>query len=102
MTEREKLEPSNRIRETQNEYGTPVVEYRCGTCGVLFTLCPAPTLEQDRFHANCGARECSSYDERFDVSLWFERGLVKVNEDGRLTPFRVVRSDKPTDGEPTL
>ena len=30
-----------RLRETTNEYGTPVVEYRCETCGETFTVCPA-------------------------------------------------------------
>lgn len=83
-----------RVRKTNNEYGTPVVEYRCETCGELFTICPAPKPEQDDQWAGCLAPMCGSYDPSRDVDKWFEEGRVRAIAQGdgssRLVPFRVI------------
>lgn len=96
-----------RIRETVNEYGTPIVEYRCESCGELFTICPAPSVNKDGQWTGCMAPECASYDPDRDVDKWFSEGFVKVisNDDGssRLVPFRSIKGGKdllPTPPEP--
>lgn len=89
-----------RLRETTNEYGTPVVEYRCGFCGELYTVCPAPDAEQDALWEadGCLGRECASYDPARDIDKWFEEGRVRSieNPDGsrRLVPYRVIDGGK--------
>lgn len=87
-----------RLRETTNEYGTPVIEYRCETCGETFTICPAPALENDDQWAGCMAPTCASYDPARDVDKWFDEGRVRAipNGDGssRLVPYRVIDGGK--------
>ena len=87
-----------RISETTNEYGTPVVEYRCETCGDLFTICPAPPPENDDQWTGCQAPECASYDESRDVDKWFDEGRVRLIPTGdgtsRLVPYRVIDGGK--------
>jgi hypothetical protein len=88
-----------RLRETTNEYGTPVAEYRCQTCGEIFTICPAPEPEKDDQWKDCLARECSSYDESRDIDKWFEDGRVRSidNPDGskRLVRYKIIDGGKP-------
>lgn len=82
-----------RLRETINEYGTPVVEYRCESCGETFTICPAPEPEKDDQWTGCMAATCASYDESRDVDRWFDEGRVRaIPEDNgvRLVPFKVI------------
>lgn len=82
-----------RLRETTNEYGTSVVEYRCETCSETFTVCPAPTVEQDDQWSGCTTPECASYDEARDVDKWFDEGRVRsisTDKGFRLVPFRVI------------
>lgn len=88
----------SRIRETTNEYGTPVGEYRCESCGDVFTVCPAPLPEMDDQWAGCTAPHCDSYDESRDIDKWFDEGWVRsiLNGDGskRLVPFKIVGGGK--------
>jgi hypothetical protein len=82
-----------RLRETTNEFGTPVVEYRCETCRERFTVCPAPAAEEDDQWNGCTQPECASYDPERDVDKCFDEGKVKfvvAGERVRLVPFRVV------------
>lgn len=87
-----------RLRETDNEYGTPVVEYRCETCGEPFTVCPAPEPEADDRWTGCLSTVCASYDPKRDVDKWFDEGRVRFVPDGegrtRLVPFRTIEGGK--------
>lgn len=90
------MDEAKRLRTTKNEWGTAVAHFRCATCGEEFSITPAP--ETDKGWTDCGARECASYDERRDVSKWFEEGRVKAvpDPDGstRLVPYRVIDGGK--------
>lgn len=57
------------VRETENEYGTPVSEFICETCGGKFTVCPAVEEDKRDNWQNCLAEECDSYDIDRDVSV---------------------------------
>lgn len=87
-----------RLRETANEYDTPVVEYRCETCGETFTICPAPEPEEDDQWAGCMATTCASYDPDRDCDRWFDEGRVRAIPRGggsmRLAPYRVIEGGK--------
>lgn len=87
-----------RIRETTNDYGTPVVEYRCEACGELFTVCPAPSEDRDDQWKGCQADVCASYEPTRDVDKWFDEGRVRFipEDDGRtrLVPFRSIDGGK--------
>lgn len=65
-----------RLRETVNECGTPVVEYRCETCGDTFTVCPAPPSEDDDQWTGCQATICASYEPDRDADKFFDDGNV--------------------------
>lgn len=84
-----------RMGMTVNEYGTPVTKYKCETCDGVFTVCPAPTPDNDKYWQGCTAPECGSYDPNRDIDKWFDEGRVRSvsNGDGtsRLIPFKVVR-----------
>ncbi|MCR4298243.1 MAG: hypothetical protein NUV75_05760 [Gallionella sp.] len=83
-----------RLRETVNEYGTQVAEYRCVECGELFTVCPAPLVEEDGYWTGCSAPECASYDSARDIDKMFDEGYVRAVDVGdgkkRLVGFRVI------------
>lgn len=82
-----------RLRETANEYGTPVVEYRCEGCGETFTVCPAPDPEIDDQWTGCMGTTCTSYDESRDAMKWIDEGRVRsvpTDKGIRLVPFRVI------------
>lgn len=87
-----------RLRETTNEYGTPVVEYRCETCSDIFTVCSAPEPEEDGNWTDCLSEKCASYDPARDADKWFDEGRVRVIPDGegrsRLVPFQVIDGGK--------
>jgi hypothetical protein len=89
---------TTRIRETANEYGTKVAEYRCTSCGALFTVCPAPTANEDEYWTGCTAPECGSYDPKRDIDKWFDEGRVRSIDNGdgskRLVPYRVIDGGK--------
>ncbi len=87
-----------RLATTKNNYGVGVAHFRCGACGVLYTITPAPTAEDDILYGNCTGPECSSYDPARDVDKWFDEGRVRAvpNGDGtyRLVPYRVIQGGK--------
>lgn len=78
-----------RLRETTNEYGTPVAEYRCENCGELFTVCPMPAANEDEYWNGCTAPNCASYDPTRDIDKWFDEGRV-IRRGRRLVPIRVI------------
>lgn len=88
-----------RLRETTNEYGTPVVEYRCETCDRTFTVCPAPTPENDVNWLGCLSTECASYNPARDVDKWFDEGRVRAiptgNGKSRLVRYKVIDGGVP-------
>ena len=59
------------IRDLKNEYGTPITEFRCGTCGELFTICPkvSPCYYDQWEH--CILEHCDSYDPSRDADILF-------------------------------
>lgn len=82
-----------RLRETTNEYGTPVVEYRCESCGETFTVCPAPEPEKDDQWTGCMATTCASYDGSRDAMKWLDEGRVRAihtDKGVRVVPFHVI------------
>lgn len=84
---------SGRLATSTNEYGVAVAHFRCVTCGVEFSVTPAPA--SDKGWENCTAPECLSYDPDRDIDKWFENGgRVRSipNADGsrRLVPYRVI------------
>jgi DNA-directed RNA polymerase subunit RPC12/RpoP len=79
-----------RLRETANGYGTPVVEYRCETCGETFTICPAPEPEKDGQWTGCMAPTCGSYDPTRDADKLFDDGDV-LSFERRKNPGCVIR-----------
>lgn len=81
-----------RLRETVNEYGTSVVEYRCETCGETFTICPAPKPERDDQWTGCMAPECDSYDSDRDIDKWFDEGRVRAipTGEGKSRLIRII------------
>ncbi len=88
---------STRQRETANEFGTLVVEYKCSACGATFTVCPAPDDDNDAAWENCLAPTCASYDPSRDVDKWFDEGRVRAigTEKGfRLVPFKSIDGGK--------
>ena len=66
------------LRDTVNEYGTPAAEFKCDTCGGIFTVCPRP--ENFNNWQNCLANECDSYDPKRDIEWMFP-------EDPKVTPI---------------
>lgn len=54
-----------RLYESMNEYAIPVTHYRCDTCHVFYSICPAPT--SDEHWQNCMAPDCESYDPSRDL-----------------------------------
>jgi hypothetical protein len=72
-----------RLRETTNEYGTPVVGYRCETCAMEFTVCPAPEPTEDDQWRGCMVPPCASYDPARDADKWFDEATV-YSKGGRL------------------
>lgn len=58
-----------------NEYGTPVAEFVCKTCGKPYTVCPVPKPRSERAWENCLAPECPSYDPKRDADKLFEQGV---------------------------
>lgn len=91
-----------RVRDTTNEHGTPVVEYRCETCGETFTVCPAPDPIEDINWTGCLAPNCGSYDPARDADKWFDDGRVRVRpvSEGNgssgyvVTPFFILDGGK--------
>ena len=79
-----------RLREITNEHGTPVVEYRCETCGETFTICPAPKASEDDQWTGCMATTCASYDPARDADKLFDDGDV-ISFDRRKNPGCVIR-----------
>jgi hypothetical protein len=79
-----------RLRQTTNEYGTSVVEYRCETCGELFTICPAPDPEEDEQWTGCMAPTCASYDPARDADKLFDDGDV-LSFEQRRNPGCIIR-----------
>lgn len=67
------------LRKTTNEYGTPVAEFKCDTCGTIYTICPQPE-NLDNWQ-NCMAEGCESYDPSRDVDWMFP-------DEPKVTPIR--------------
>jgi len=59
------------ISYTKNEYGIAVVHLKCKTCGVDFSICPAPKEKDLPLHENCTAPDCESYDPERDTDVLF-------------------------------
>jgi hypothetical protein len=57
---------------TANQYGTPVAEGCCDTCGRYYTVVPIPEPEHWRCWNNCLRPDCDSYDITRDADLWFD------------------------------
>lgn len=87
-----------RLGETLNEYGTPVVKYRCESCGEVFSVCPSPAPEDDGQWTGCMAPTCASYDPGRDVDKWFDEGRVRSIDNGdgskRLVPYRLIEGGR--------
>ena len=66
------------LRMTFNDYGTPVSQHRCDSCGDVFTVCPGPEEGESgeefdkRFGGCCLAETCGSYSLPRDVDLFFD------------------------------
>ena len=83
-----------RLRATANEYGTPVVEYGCETCGETFTVCPAPEPAEDGQWTGCQAATCASYDPARDADRFFDDGDV-ISFERRRNPGIIRREPLP-------
>ena len=57
------------LRETTNDYGRQVSEFKCEACGRVFTVCPAVSPKGREQWAGCLADECPSYDIGRDVEM---------------------------------
>ncbi len=51
-----------------NEFGMPVSNHVCASCGQSFTVCPPAS---DSFGDGCLAEGCASYDVARDADLFF-------------------------------
>lgn len=56
------------LRDTHNQYGTPVSMHRCDGCGFLFTVCP-PAGDS---WGGCLGEDCASYDITRDIDLFWD------------------------------
>lgn len=68
------------IKESKNEYGTPISVFKCDFCGQEFTVCPAIKPEDRKSWNGCGAPDCESYDPARDVSRYFVGGKCEVRK----------------------
>lgn len=71
------------LRESTNDYGTPVSVFRCDSCGVEYTVCPA-LREDERAQEDadgCLSEECETYDPARDVDRLFDgaEGEAKIS-----------------------
>ena len=60
----------NAMKISINEFGTPVLERKCSTCGGNFTVCPVPENLHD--WQDCLSEDCGSYDPDRDVDKLFD------------------------------
>jgi len=93
------------IKESENEYGTPISVFKCFSCGSEFTICPAVSEDKRAAYANDGCGdgfECDSYIPSKDVGVSFgdysmfnaycERNNIdKEMLSGQLIKGRVIR-----------
>jgi len=66
-----------KIKNSVNEYGTPISIHICETCGQEFTVCPL--LPDDaKGWENCMAETCASYDPKRDADKLFNEQPEKI------------------------
>jgi len=69
-----------KLRDEENEHGTPVSVFRCEYCGRKFTVTPAvPDINADNWKG-CLAPGCASYDESRDVDKMLEEGTAVIRK----------------------
>ena len=59
------------LRETKNEYGTKVIEFKCEFCSSIFTVCPPPPKERYYKYPGCQGVDCESYSPATDMDKMF-------------------------------
>ncbi len=70
-----------KIRDSVNEFGTPVSVHVCEFCGDQFTVCPARITDKEiNSYRGCLAPGCESYDPQRDVHLLMETGQIGALE----------------------
>lgn len=74
-------------KDTINEYGIKVAAFECDTCGVEYTICPAPDDDTLDGWNNCSGDDCASYDPERDTEILFssdrelkKKKLVSMNK----------------------
>ncbi len=61
------------LRESKNEYGTPVSFFRCGFCGKEYDVCPSveESMRDSWAEGGCQEDSCPSYDPKRDADILF-------------------------------
>jgi len=59
------------LKYAKNECGTDITEFKCETCGDIFTICPKVESANFDKWENCLAKECASYDPSRDADILF-------------------------------
>jgi len=80
------------MSDTINEFGTPVSNHVCATCGVEFTICPA-IPDGETGWENCLAPECDSYDSHRDAEVLFKTDS-ELAQDDKPVSLKMLRARK--------
>ena len=67
-----------KIRDDENEYGTPITVLRCEFCNNIFTICPALKEDELQYWKGCTDPTCESYNPNRDVEALVFFGVCEI------------------------